>query len=285
MAPTFNPRVPKRGKLRQVLKRPASAKHKEWQRVPYVRDPNAVHPGRADRQKWKRALPDLVKTSSASLVAMLRADGLLPKWEGALCPHCHRGSLGKLKPKTKEPGAIPKHRCSFWKCHVCINPHHAHPLFVEGTGNASTPLATQAAMLLLLLNRVPHAAIHRLLHVNHKAIFKRTVEHQPKLPGGKPYAEDETSFSPVRVLVSRPGPLDQHGAADPMVHVIHCTGSMRGRLLHEEQKNASCLCNRCPGPNCHPSCCHGVCVSMSYLPFHIYEKKITSGSSISSTHT
>ena len=25
-------------------------------------------------------------------------------------------------------------------------------------------------MLLLLLNRVPHAAIHRLLHVNHKAI-------------------------------------------------------------------------------------------------------------------
>ena len=105
------------------------------------------------------------------------------------------------------------------------------------------------------------------------AIFKRTVEHQPKLPGGKPYAEDETSFSPVRVLVSRPGPLDQHGAADPMVHVIHCTGSMRGRLLHEEQKNASCLCNRCPGPNCHPSCCHGVCVSMSYLPFHIYEKK------------
>ena len=117
------------------------------------------------------------------------------------------------------------------------------------------------------------------------AIFKRTVEHQPKLPGGKPYAEDETSFSPVRVLVSRPGPLDQHGAADPMVHVIHCTGSMRGRLLHEEQKNASCLCNRCPGPNCHPSCCHGVCVSMSYLPFHIYEKKITSGSSISSTHT
>ena len=104
------------------------------------------------------------------------------------------------------------------------------------------------------------------------AIFKRTVEHQPKLPGGKPYAEDETSFSPVRVLVSRPGPLDQHGAADPMVHVIHCTGSMRGRLLHEEQKNASCLCNRCPGPNCHPSCCHGVCVSMSYLPFHIYEK-------------
>ena len=148
--------MPKRGKLRQVVERPASAKNKvkEWQRVPYVRDPNAVRFGRADRHKWKRALPDLVKNSSASLVAMLRADGLLPKWEGALCPHCHRGSLGKLKPKTKEPRAIPKNRCSFKKCQKCINPHHAHPLFVEGTGDAFTP-RTQTAMLLLLDQSCP----------------------------------------------------------------------------------------------------------------------------------
>ena len=33
-----------------------------------------------------------------------------------------------------------------------------------------TPLATQAALLLLLLNRVSHVAAHRLLHLNHKAI-------------------------------------------------------------------------------------------------------------------
>jgi hypothetical protein len=31
-------------------------------------------------------------------------------------------------------------------------------------------LSTQAAMLMLLLNNVEHAAIHRLLQINHKAI-------------------------------------------------------------------------------------------------------------------
>lgn len=168
MAPTFNPRVPKKGKARQVLKRPASAKNKDWHRVHYVRDPNAVPFIRADRHKWKRALPDLVKNSSASLVAMLRADGLLPKWEGALCPHCQHGTLGKLQPRTKS--GEPKHRCNAFKCHKFVSPHHAHPLFVDARGSSYTPLDTQAAMLLLLLNRVPHAAIHRLLHVNHKAI-------------------------------------------------------------------------------------------------------------------
>ena len=51
-----------------------------------------------------------------------------------------------------------------------VNPHHAHPLSINARGNSYTPLDTQAAMLLLLLNRVSHAAIHRLIHGNHKAI-------------------------------------------------------------------------------------------------------------------
>ena len=38
------------------------------------------------------------------------------------------------------------------------------------TGSAHTPLPTQAAMMMLLLNHVPHAAIHRLLQSNHEAI-------------------------------------------------------------------------------------------------------------------
>lgn len=37
MAPTFNPHVPKRGRNRQVIKRPASTNNKDWKRVPYVR--------------------------------------------------------------------------------------------------------------------------------------------------------------------------------------------------------------------------------------------------------
>ena len=166
MAPRFNPRVPKRGRARQVLKRPASKKKGDWRQVPYVRDPAAPALPCADRHKWKRSLVDVVKCSVSSVVSMLRADRLLPAWEGALCPHCQRGTMGKLA----SYGGVPKHRCNFWKCKKRINPHHAHPLFVEGTGSGSTPLPTQAAMLMLLLNNVPHAAIHRLLQINHKAI-------------------------------------------------------------------------------------------------------------------
>ena len=168
MAPTFNPRVPKKGRNRQVLKRPASTKNKDWKRVPYVRDPCAVPYVRADQNKWKRSLADILKCSATLLVSMLRADGLPPAWEGALCPRCHCGVLSKLVPDPKT--RAPKHRCSAKKCHVYIHPHHAHPLFVEGVGPGSKPLTTQAAMLMLLLNRVPHAAIHRLLHANHKSI-------------------------------------------------------------------------------------------------------------------
>lgn len=68
--------------------------------------------------------------------------------------HSETGSASKR-------GGLPKHRCS----QAYINPHHAHPLFVEGIGTA-----TQAALLLLLLNRVSHVAVHHLLHLNHKAI-------------------------------------------------------------------------------------------------------------------
>ena len=99
---------------------------------------------------------------------MLRADGLLPSWEGKQCPRCHRGTLSKAVPE-KRGGELPKHRCNAEKCQTYINVHHGHPFFVESQGGA-TPLATQAALLLLLLNRVPHAAVHRLLHVNHKVI-------------------------------------------------------------------------------------------------------------------
>ena len=166
MAKSFNPRVPKRGRARQVLKRPAHKKKGNWQQVPYVRDLEAQVPPRGDRHAWKRSLVDVVKCSVSSVVSMLRADNLLPRWEGALCPHCRRGTMGTLQSYA----GVPKHRCNHWKCLKRINPHHAHPIFVEGTGSGCTPLSTQAAMLMLLLNNVEHAAIHRLLQINHKAI-------------------------------------------------------------------------------------------------------------------
>ena len=78
MAKSFNPRVPKRGRARQVLKRPAHKKKGNWQQVPYVRDLEAQVPPRGDRHAWKRSLVDVVKCSVSSVVSMLRADNLLP---------------------------------------------------------------------------------------------------------------------------------------------------------------------------------------------------------------
>ena len=161
--------VPKKGKLRFVLKRPATLKTKEWKKVPYVRTSDTSSRLRHDRCKWKRSLTQILTATPTSLVAMLREDGLLHSWEGSTCPHCHKGTLGKLI-ATKGSNAAGKHRCSAKQCQKFVNPHHDHPLFVNHWGSSSTPLAIQAALLLLLLNRVPHAAIHRLLHVNHKSI-------------------------------------------------------------------------------------------------------------------
>ena len=45
-----------------------------------------------------------------------------------------------------------------------------HPLFVQGRGKSKTPLATQCCLLLLNLNNVSHAAIRRLLKINHEAL-------------------------------------------------------------------------------------------------------------------
>ena len=89
-------------------------------------------------------------------------------WKGPFCPRCQHGTLGKLAPQRQ--GGPPKHRCNAKNCQAYISPHYAHPLFVDHWGKSHTPLSTQAALLLLLLNRVPHAAIHRLMYVNHKAI-------------------------------------------------------------------------------------------------------------------
>jgi hypothetical protein len=74
----------------------------------------------------------------------------------------------------KAGDACPKVRCNAKHCQVYLNPHHLHPVFSEGYGVAALSLKTQAAMLLLklnnLYNNLANSTIHRLLHVNHKAI-------------------------------------------------------------------------------------------------------------------
>ena len=91
---------------------------------------------------------------------------------GKTCPRCERGKLHGWVCKAGD--ACPKVRCNAKHCQVYLNPHHLHPVFSEGYGVAALSLKTQAAMLLLklnnLYNNLANSTIHRLLHVNHKAI-------------------------------------------------------------------------------------------------------------------
>ena len=110
------------------------------------------------QKSWIQDLPHF-------LVKMLLEDELLSSWAGKTCPRCGKGTLSKL-----DSGDKPRHRCSYWKCHVYINPQHLHPLFLDSRGSSCVPLQTQAALLFLKINNVPHATIHRVLGINHKAI-------------------------------------------------------------------------------------------------------------------
>ena len=149
---------------RQVgLETTAAVKPASWKKVKYTRDTAGVGPTglRMDRIKRRRTIHELLGASDHQIVNLLCA------WEGKVCPRCGKGSLSKLK---KSSGNLPKYRCNAKACHVYLNPHHLHPLFVDGRGSGSTSLQLHAALLLLLLNRVPHPVIHRLLGVKHKAI-------------------------------------------------------------------------------------------------------------------
>ena len=145
-------------------------KSKEWQKVSYSPSDAAVPPSglRQVQVKWKRSLAELLTANTDGIVKKLRTDGLVPKWEGKACPHCGKGTLSKLKKKAA--WHFPKHRCSAKKCKRYLNPHHLHPLFLEGHGSGSTSLQVQASLLFLLLNNIHHSVIHRFLHLNHKAI-------------------------------------------------------------------------------------------------------------------
>ena len=164
----FNPfPAPKRGKGRCVLKRPSAMKTKAWKETPYVRHSSkqTAQNIKLDRKMWKRSLPEILRASDKCLVKMLLEDELLSSWAGKTCPRCGKGTLSKL-----DSGDKPRHRCSYWKCHVYINPQHLHPLFLDSRGSSCVPLQTQAALLFLKINNVPHATIHRVLGINHKAI-------------------------------------------------------------------------------------------------------------------
>ena len=170
----------KKGKGRSVLKRPAKAKSTTWEKVPYVCADDAVQGQRMDQVLWKRKLADLLQASDTQLIKLLRQDGLLQDWTGKRCPRCDKGTLSKLQPNVDH--GMPRHRCNRFGCQSYLNPHHLHPIFVDGRGASHTPLQTQSALLFLLLNRVSHPAIHRILALNHKAIedMEKRLNHLRK---------------------------------------------------------------------------------------------------------
>ena len=157
--------VPKKGKARQVMKKPAMVKTKPWQDVPYTPKNALVGPRglRTDQTKWKCTLSDLLKADNEGIVKLLVRDKLLIDMTGVTCPRCGKGTLSKL---TKCQGDRWKHKCSSRNCRVWLNPHHLHPLFVDGWGNSAKALQTQSTLLLLLLHRIPQSKIHMLMDIN-----------------------------------------------------------------------------------------------------------------------
>ena len=249
---------PKRGKGRSVLKRPARAKTTQWKKVPYVRSKEAVQQQRMDRTSWKRKLADLLQATDVQLVRLLREDQLLHDWTGKTCPRCGKGRLSKAQ--LLLGASMPRHRCNRKGCQAYINPHHLHPIFKDATGASATPLQTQSALLFLLLNRIPHPAIHRILHINHKAIEdmenrlshlrKRWVEEKEKsilFGNAKTWADveaDEATFSNTDLQEMAEDP------AKPIIWEQWCGIVQRGapHTLVLKRLTPQTSARRAPGP-------------------------------------
>ena len=90
--------VPKKGKARQVMKKPAMVKTKPWQDVPYTPKNALVGPRglRTDQTKWKCTLSDLLKADNEGIVKLLVRDKLLIDMTSVTCPRCGKGTLSKL---------------------------------------------------------------------------------------------------------------------------------------------------------------------------------------------
>ena len=249
---------PKRGKGRSVLKRPARAKTTQWKKVPYVRSKEAVQQQRMDRTSWKRKLADLLQATDVQLVRLLREDQLLHDWTGKTCPRCGKGRLSKAQ--LLLGASMPRHRCNRKGCQAYINPHHLHPIFKDATGASATPLQTQSTLLFLLPNRIPHPAIHRILHINHKAIEdmenrlshlrKRWVEEKEKsilFGNAKTWADveaDEATFSNTDLQEMAEDP------AKPIIWEQWCGIVQRGapHTLVLKRLTPQTSARRAPGP-------------------------------------
>jgi hypothetical protein len=113
-----------------------------------------------EQAHWRRVVPELLKASDIDIAKMLIHDKILPDWSGK---RCH-----KLPTHCKE--SKPKYRYSRTACQQRVHPQYLHPLFHAGRGPDALSFQIQAALLLLVVLRVPQASIDLILGVNHKAV-------------------------------------------------------------------------------------------------------------------
>lgn len=160
---------PKRGKARAHVKRPAAkTTAKKFKPVPYVRHAGVQKKFHKERMHFGVSIPSLLSMRSEALFRKLRADGILPKWEGQTCPHCGIGKLGGLHfVKGRRSWA---HKCTVQGCRKYVQPHDFHPIFFSGSGQSHTPLKNQAAVLCCALAGVPVTSVPIILEMNHKPV-------------------------------------------------------------------------------------------------------------------
>ena len=162
--------VPKKGKLRSALERPASTKSKDYMSVKYVRIPTAVgaRGRRQEQTKWRRTLPEFLSASNDAIVKMLTKDQILLDWKGRQCPRCERGTLSGLRPCYEarphllEVEVQPLHMPALPES--TLPPPYLHRMPRSGRPEPPAPA------LLLKLTDASNAQAHNLLGINHKAL-------------------------------------------------------------------------------------------------------------------
>ena len=119
--------VPKKGRGRQVLKRPKckNPPKQKAEKVKYVRiAQNSAQNKRMDQTKWRRSLPELLAATDLGIIRLLQKDKICQNGLGtnalvaprALYRLCFRDLVGLLTPIVVEPKDV----SAMWTLNTCI---------------------------------------------------------------------------------------------------------------------------------------------------------------------
>ncbi|CAK0830227.1 unnamed protein product, partial [Prorocentrum cordatum] len=126
-----------------------------------------LHIGAPERIAIQCSLKTVYTATAMGLVKKLTASGHLRDWRGEICPWCGEGELGPLK---NFPGRSASYRCRSKRCQKFVLPHHDHPVFSHGRGNASAPFADKVAVCMCATWDVAQSKCHQITGNSHKLI-------------------------------------------------------------------------------------------------------------------